>query len=155
MPSSLHSSSPRFALFCLCALLIFSAACNREKSQATSGARSSSAKRYAFKGKVLSVDKNAGMANIDNEPIAGFMDPMVMPYAFKPPAQIDQLQPGDTISADVVVEPEKYWLENVKVVSHSKTAAGAPTATLHIPAPGDEVPDFQLINQSGRRVSLH
>src|ERR1700733_6314063 len=102
MPSSLHSSSPRFALFCLCALLTFSAACNREKSQAPSGARSSSAKRNAFKGKVLSVDKNAGMANIDNEPIAGFMDPMVMPYSFKPPAQINQLQPGDSISAEDV-----------------------------------------------------
>jgi len=103
----------------------------------------------------MSIDKNAGTANIDNEPIAGFMDAMVMPYTFRPPAQIDQLQPGDTISADVVVEPEKYWLENVKVVTHSKTPAGVPTATLHIPSPGDEVPDFQLINQNGRRISLH
>ncbi len=115
----------------------------------------SGTKRYPFKGKVVSIDKNSATANIDNEPIAGFMDPMVMPYTFKPPAQIDQLQPGDTITADVVVEPEKYWLENVKVISHSKAPAGIPTATLHIPSSGDEVPDFQLINQNGRRISLH
>jgi protein SCO1/2 len=155
MPSSLHSSSPRLALFCLCALLTFSAACNREKSQAPSGARSSSAKRYAFKGKVLSVDKNAGMANIDNEPIAGFMDPMVMPYSFKPPAQINQLQPGDSISAEVVVDSGQYWLENVKVSGHSPPPADKPASSLHIPAPGDDVPDFKLINQSGKPVSLH
>jgi protein SCO1/2 len=26
---------------------------------------------------------------------------------------------------------------------------------MHIPEPGDEVPDFQLVNQSGRHISLH
>ncbi len=156
MNSSLSSRARPLILFLfLCPLLTFSAACNRTKSQSAATASDSGTKRYPFKGKVISIDKNAGTANIDNEPIAGFMDPMVMPYTFKPPAQIDQLQPGDTITADVVVEPEKYWLENVKVVNHSKTSAGLPTATLHIPSPGDEVPDFQLINQNGRRISLH
>ncbi|MGA7399796.1 MAG: SCO family protein [Candidatus Sulfotelmatobacter sp.] len=102
----------------------------------------------------MSVDKNSGMANIDNEPIAGFMDPMVMPYSFKPPAQINQLQAGDSISADVVVDTGQYWLENVKVTGHSSPPADKPTSTLHIPAPGDDVPDFKLVNQSGKQVSL-
>src|SRR5271165_850411 len=155
MHNNFNSHSPHFALLCLCALLALFPACNRQKSQTAATVADSGTKRYPFKGKVVSIDKNSGTANIDNEPIVGFMDPMVMPYTFKPQAQIDQLQPGDTITADVVVEPEKYWLENVKVVSHSKAPAGVPTATLHIPSPGDEVPDFQLINQSGRRVSLH
>jgi protein SCO1 len=101
----------------------------------------------------MSVDKNSGMANIDNEPIAGFMDPMVMPYSFKPPAQINQLQPGDSISADVVVDSGQYWLENVKVTGHSPPSADRPTSTLHIPAPGDDVPDFKLVNQK-RQANL-
>ena len=71
------------------------------------------------KDKVISIDKNAGTANIDNEPIAGFMDAMIMPYTIKPACLLDQLQPGDSITADVVVEPDKYWLENVKVTGHS------------------------------------
>lgn len=142
------------ALFPLCALLAFFAACNREKSQPESAASSSSAKRYALKGKVISVDKNAGTANIGNEPIAGFMDAMIMPYTFKPPSQIDQLQPGDSITADVVVDSDKYWLENVKVTEHSKPSADKPAARAHIPAPGDEVPDFKLVNQSGKHISL-
>ena len=95
MTSPFHSSSRSLAFFCLCGLFAFSAACNREKSQTQSTASQSSAKRYALKGKVVSVDKNAGMANIDNEPITGFMDAMIMPYTFKPSAQIDQLQPGE------------------------------------------------------------
>ncbi|MFZ0941511.1 MAG: SCO family protein [Candidatus Sulfotelmatobacter sp.] len=147
--------SLRLVLLSLCGALAFSVACNREKSQPESAASPSSAKRYAFKGKVMSVDKNAGTANIDNEPIAGFMDAMIMPYTFKPPSQIDQLQPGDSITADVVVNSDKYWLENVKVIGHAQTPAGKPTAAMHIPEPGDEVPDFKLVNQSGKHISLH
>ncbi|MGA2415617.1 MAG: SCO family protein [Candidatus Sulfotelmatobacter sp.] len=154
MKSPIPTVPSRLALLLMLALVASSCACNREKSQTAASRADSTTKRYAFKGKVISVDKNSGSANIDNEPIAGFMDPMVMAYTFKPPAQIDQLKPGDTITADVVVEPERYWLENVKVVSHSQTPAGTPTSTLHIPSPGDEVPDFRLVNQNGRRISL-
>jgi protein SCO1/2 len=148
------NSSPRLAPFCLCALLAFSVACNRGPSQPGATGQPA-AKRYSLKGRVISVDKNAGTANIDNEPIAGFMDAMIMPYTIKPPSTLDQLQPGDSITADVVVEPDKYWLENVKVTGHSKAPAGTPTATVHIPNPGDLVPDFKLINQNGKRISRH
>jgi protein SCO1/2 len=149
MNSPRNSSARRLALFCLFALLTFPCACNRGKSQPA-------AKRYAFKGKVIAVDQNAGTANIDNEPISGFMDAMVMPYTIKPASTLNQLQPGDSITADVVVQPDnKYWLENVKVVAHSPAPAGTPTATIHIPEPGDPVPDFHLINQNGKRISLH
>ena len=33
--------------------------------------------------------------------------------------------------------------------------ADKPTSSLHIPEPGDEVPDFKLVNQNGKSVSLH
>jgi protein SCO1 len=150
-----NPSVKRPAFLSLFALLIFSTACNRAPSP-PAAANSSTAKRYALKGKVVSIDKNAGSANISNEPIPGFMDPMVMPYTIKPPATLDQLQPGDSISADVVVQPDNtYWLENVKVIAHSPTPSDKPTATVHIPSPGDELPDFKLINQNNQRTTLH
>lgn len=132
MNNPLHFSSPRLALICLCALVVFSA-CNRGTSQPGANSQSA-AKRYSLTGKVISVDKNAGTANIDNEPIPGFMGAMVMAYTIKPASTLDQLQPGDSITADVVVQPDnKYWLENVKVTGHAKAPAGTPTAALHIP----------------------
>jgi protein SCO1 len=149
------NSSSRLALFCLCAVLVFPAACNRGKSQAEGSGAQSGTKRYSLKGKVVSVDKTAGSANIDNEPIAGFMDAMIMPYNVKPVSALDQLQPGDAITADVVVEGDKYWLENVKVTGHSKPAGEKPAASLHVPEPGDVVPDFKLVNQNGKSISLH
>ena len=124
----LHSSLHCLALFGMFALLAF-AACNRGASQSGT-ANVQSAKRYALKGKVISVDKQTGTASINNEPIAGFMDAMIMPYSIHPPAALDQLQPGDSIVADVVVAPDKYWLENVKITGHEKPAAGKPSASL-------------------------
>jgi protein SCO1/2 len=147
---SIHRS---LALICFLTLFIFSSACHRGPSQP---ANSSAAKRYPFKGKVISIDKNAASANIDNEPIPNYMDSMVMPYPIKPAAMLNTLQPGDTITADVVVQPDNsYWLENVKVVSHSAEPPAKPTASVHIPAPGDAVPDFKLVNQSGKQTSLN
>ncbi len=142
MSSRLHFYSA-LAVVCVCVLLAFSAGCKH-----------ATAKRYALKGKVISIDKQAATANIDSEPIAGFMDAMIMPYTIKPASGLEQLQPGDLISAEVVVEPDKYWLENVKVTGHSATAPAKPAAAMHIPAVGDDVPDFKLINQNGRQVSL-
>ena len=120
-----NSSAQRIALLCLFALLILPTACNRGTSQPGAASSQSAAKRYALKGKVVSVDKKFGTVNIDNQPIPSFMDAMVMPYPIKPPAALDQLQPGDSITADIVVaEPGKYWLENVKITGHAKAAAG-------------------------------
>jgi protein SCO1/2 len=150
-----YSLLSRLALFYLCAVLPLSIACNRNRSEARGAGSTSSAKRYLLKGKVVSVDRNAGTANIGNEPIEGFMDAMVMPYTFKPATQIDRLQPGDSITADVVVEgPGTYWLENVKAAGPSKPSDPKPTSSLHIPEPGDQVPDFKLVNQSGTHISL-
>lgn len=117
------------------------------------------AKRYRFTGRVLSIDTSDQSAVIDGDDVPGFMDAMAMAYKIKPPSVLSQLVPGDSISAEVVVQPRgdagrtSYWLENVKVTAHSKTSAPAPT-TQRIPAPGDVVPDFSLTNQDGKRFSL-
>jgi len=111
------------ALICLSALLA-STACNRGASSPSHS--QGGVKRYSLKGKVISVNKPAGNASIYNDPIPGFMDPMAMPYTIKPAPMLDQLQPGDTITADVVVEPDKYWLENVQVTAHAEPPADKP-----------------------------
>jgi Cu/Ag efflux protein CusF len=128
MNNPLNLTSSRLVLFCLCVFLAFSVACSHGKPPASTAISPSSAKRYSLKGKVISVDKNAGTANINNEPIADFMDTMIMPYTIKPAAGLDQLQPGDSVAADVVVEGDKYWLENVRVIAHAKPSADKPLA---------------------------
>jgi protein SCO1 len=68
---------------------------------------------------------------------------------------------GDTISADVVVvsdeknsDTQSYWLENVKVTAHADSRQPPAATSLHMPVPGEEVPDFSLLNQDAKRISL-
>ena len=80
------------------------------------------AKRYHLTGKVVSVDKQAHMLNIDGQEIPGFMSAMTMPYNVKPEGELDSLSQGDSITADIVIQGDSSWLENVKVTAH-----GAPS----------------------------
>ena len=81
------------------------------------------AKRYHLSGKVVSVDKQAHMLNVDGEAIPGFMTAMTMPYNAKPESQLDKLSPGDSITADVVLEGDNAWLENIVVTAHGTAPA--------------------------------
>jgi protein SCO1/2 len=107
-------------------LLVLSSgvSCNKNPLQ-NPGADTSqtSAKRYHLKGKVVSIDKQAKMVNVDSEAIPGFMDAMTMPYQVKPESNLDKLSPGDAVTADVVVQDERAWLENIAVTGHSDAPA--------------------------------
>ena len=125
--------------------------------------RVSAQKRYPFTGRIVSVDSQAQSAIIDGDAIPGFMDAMAMPYKIKPAATLNHLIPGESVSAEVVVvssgaknddaAPE-YWLENVKVIAHIDPSHAPGASSLHMPAPGEEVPDFSFTNQSGKLISL-
>ena len=123
----------------------------------------SAQKRYPFTGRIVSVDSQAQSAIIDGDAIPGFMDAMAMPYKIKPAATLNHLIPGDSVSAEVVVVSSgaknddaapDYWLENVKVIAHIDPSHAPGRSSLHMPAPGEEVPDFSFTNQSGKLISL-
>lgn len=142
----------RFALIPLVACLLSS--CHR--------AVFSAEKRYPFTGRVVSIDSEAKTAIIDGDAIPGFMDAMAMPYKVKSGATLNQLTAGDSVSAEVVVVqrdadsgvPPDYWLENVKVVAHNEPARAVGANSLHMPAPGEDVPNFSFTDQDGKRISL-
>jgi len=121
------------------------------------------AKRYPFTGRVVSVDAQAQTAIIDGDAIPDFMDAMAMPYKVKPVEILNHLLPGDSVTAEVVVVQTEakrddvapdYWLENVRVIAHTDSAPAGAANSLHMPAPGEQVPDFSLTNQDGKRISL-
>ncbi|HEX3106488.1 MAG TPA: copper-binding protein [Terriglobales bacterium] len=76
------------------------------------------AKHYHLNGKVISIDQRAKMVNVDSEAIPGFMDAMTMPYQVKPERELTQLHPGDAITADLLVEDDGAWLQNITVTGH-------------------------------------
>ena len=144
-----------FLIALILAGAFFASSCHRSKTPV--------AKRYPFSGRVVSVDSQGQTALINGAAIPGFMDAMAMPYKVKPAATLNHMLPGDSISAEVVVvQPDPrnedaipdYWLENVRTVAHIDPVPAAGANAIHMPAPGEEVPDFSFTNQAGKKVSL-
>src|SRR5579864_6904896 len=149
-----HPSRIRICFFLLASALLVSS-CHRSKPQPVT--------KYVFTGRVVSIDNQSRTANIDGDMIQGYMEAMVMAYRVKPDSMLAQLNPGDSISADLMVvehDPRDetavpdYWLENVKITGHAPQPPAAGPNAMHMPTPGEDVPDFIFTNQDGKRVSL-
>jgi protein SCO1/2 len=78
--------------------------------------------RYDLKGKVVAVDKPGKRLTVDHEAIPGFMGAMTMPYPVRDEHLLDNLSPGDRITAKVVSAGGEFWLENVATVNPAAPA---------------------------------
>ncbi|PYU18875.1 MAG: redoxin [Acidobacteria bacterium] len=112
----------------------------------------SQVRRYHLKGAVVQVDKSQQHLLINHEQIPGSMAAMTMPYPVADPRTLEQLSPGDQITADVVVSPSEIHLENVLVVKKSDGKTLPPRALLKPSDQAAAVPDFTLVNQDGKRI---
>ena len=138
---------------------------------ASASTQQSSVKRYSVKGMVVKVDAPHKSVTVSCAAIAGYMDAMVMPFTVRDTKELEGLAPGTTVSFTLVVENDASQVENIQVVRYqgleldpltarrlrlmnqtiehsSSTAAVKPLAI------GDRVPDFRLLDQNGRRVTL-
>ena len=61
------------------------------------------------------------MVNVDSEAIPGYMDAMTMPYVVKPESELDKLKPGEPITADLIVQDESAWLDNIVIANPPAT----------------------------------
>jgi protein SCO1 len=109
--------------------------------------------RYPIKGKVVNVDKRGSAVTVAHEAIPDYMDAMTMPFKLKDPSLLDMMADGDRLQATLVVAGVRSWLEDVVVVSESADTS-ATSATSLEPKAGDQIPDFSLVNQDGKRIRL-
>jgi len=122
--------------------------CGRQPSQ--------KAERFELKGKVIGVDKRDSTVSIAHEAIPGYMDAMTMPFKLKDERLLKDLAEGDRVQATLVVSGLRSWLEDVVVMREAVDPASLAKAETWVePKPGDEVPDFKLIDQKGKRFSFH
>jgi protein SCO1/2 len=117
----------------------------------------STPKHFAFRG--LVVGKSSNQLTVNAQDIPGFMAAMTMPYPVKDPEAFEKIQPGDAITANLIVAKDKsYWLENAVVVGHA-SGTTADTAT-HVEEEesssvlGMPVPDVPMVNQDGKTIRL-
>ena len=74
------------------------------------------------------IDKAKQQVVVDHGEITGFMMAMTMGYSVKNPTLLDSLKPEDRITADVVVNGDDMWLENIVVVKKADQAKAPPSS---------------------------
>jgi len=117
---------------------------------------SHSQKRYQLNGTVISIDSTRGNVSVSHDAIPGFMPAMLMEYRVKDASALQQLHLNDSVTADLVVAGDRSWLENIRVTAKApaQPVTVTTTSTFHMPQPGEEVPNFRLVDQNSRTFSL-
>ena len=146
----------RSSLACILFGVLALAGCQSTTKPEAHSSAASSFKTYKLRGKVVSTNPATSEVTLDHEAIPGFMDAMTMPYKLKDANILSELHPGDVITADLIVSQNTEgdtFLDHIVVVGQAKPDY-KPKVSYHVPAPGDEVPDFALRNQDGRLIHL-
>jgi len=85
-----------------------------------------------------------------------------MPYKLADPSILSELHPGDRITADLLADPRSAdpadgytnaRLTHIVITAQAKPDT-KPTVQYHVPTPGDQVPNFALLNQSNHLIHL-
>ncbi len=124
------------------------------RSAARPATTPSNVKSYSVKGVVESVDAQHNRIDLKANAIPGLMDAMTMSYPVADPAAVAEMHPGDLILATLEVDSdEKMSLTGVDIIGQAKPDY-LPAMQYHVPAAGDEVPGFKLLNQSDKTIDL-
>jgi protein SCO1/2 len=125
------------------------------------------AQEYPVAGMVLNVDRAHDTFTASIQAIPGFMPAMGMSFEVRQPKDLDGLVPGASVEFMLVVEGKSSHAERIRIVRYqsveqdplavsrlkllTQIAGAAPRKALAI---GETVPDFRLMNQTGRPVAL-
>ncbi len=124
-------------------------------------------RRYELRGQILGINLERQEVLVDHENIEGFMPAMAMPYTVQDAGLLEGKEPGDLVTATLVVEEVNAYLSTLTTVGRAPilTPSAGPVITdADMLKNGDVVPDYALVDQSrtprpigslkGHRVAL-
>jgi protein SCO1/2 len=109
------------------------------------------AKRYPLQGIVRAVKAADASLTIAHEDIEGLMDAMTMDFHVQDPWVLKAAWPGDGITATLVLDGARSWLEGVALTKADSSSPTLPASEVVVP-PGTPLPDVALVNQDGEEV---
>src|ERR1044071_817406 len=128
--------------------------------------RTPPAKEYQLTGQILDMKTETNEVLVKHEDIPGFMPAMTMPYKVEDGKLLADKQPGDLITATLVVGETEAHLSRIDKTGHApvEDATGPAITESQILKPGDPVPDTPLMDENnaarpltslkGHRVAL-
>src|SRR6476660_7062103 len=140
-----QSRSFSLALFLSICLIAILPGCRRRESRGA---------RYDLQGKVVAVDKGQRLVTVAHEEVKNYMPAMVMPFKLKDDWPFEILAPGNRIAATLVVDGSSVWLEDVVITEEGSAPTTAASGGPEGAKAGDEVPQFQLVNQDGKTIRI-
>src|SRR5579875_3411655 len=118
----------------------------------------STPRQYPIRGNVVRVDAQDGQITLQHDAIPGLMEAMTMDYPVTDRAALSELHPGDRIMATILADPSPQGPVNLRlsdiVINAQAKPDYVPAVQYHVPTPGDAVPNFALLNQSGKQIDL-
>ena len=114
--------------------------------------------QYPIRGTVLSTDTAKGEVLLKHNDIPGLMPAMTMSYRLEDSSILSELHPGDLITASLLADhdaagPKNLRLKDIDIIAQASPDY-KPTVQYHVPAVGDVVPNFTLLNQSNQEIDL-
>lgn len=111
------------------------------------------AREYPLVGQVVRVERSTSRVTIRHEDIPGFMPAMTMPFPVKPAALLDGREPGDLVTATLLVDGAEVWIGTLTKTGHAPLPPeeANPAGVL---VPGDRVADQAFIDHRNQPLAL-
>lgn len=110
----------------------------------------SRAREYELRGQVVAVDRAAAKVTIKHEDIRGFMPAMTMPFDVRDRQLLDDRQPGELVTATLVVEDAGAYLSAIRHTGTAPLTETPPPAPVDVVQPGEPAPDATFTDQAAR-----
>jgi protein SCO1 len=107
------------------------------------------AREYELKGQILAVRPERSEVVIKHEDVKNFMPGMTMPFKVKDKALLEGKQPGDLVTATLVVAEVDAHLRTLVKTGHANVDTPAPPPAPDIRQPGELITDAALVDQDG------
>jgi protein SCO1/2 len=108
------------------------------------------AREYELNGQILAVRPERREVVIKHQDIKGFMPGMTMPFTVKDTSLLTGKQPGDLVTATLVVGETEAHLSALTTTGHAELDAPPPAPLADVLSPGQAVADAGLIDQDGK-----
>ena len=111
------------------------------------------AREYQLQGQILAVRPERSEVVIKHGDIKGFMPGMTMPFTVKDGALLQGKEPGDLVTATLVVGEVQAHLSTLVKTGHAALETPAPPPPPDIREPGEQLSDAKLVDQNGVATS--
>lgn len=121
--------------------------------------KSPNEQRFHVRGEIRGIDAETRQIRIKHEEIPNYMAAMTMPFDVRDTSVLKGLKTGDEVGFELVVTKEDSWITSIQKLSEANATtansasqvAAREIARVQI---GEVVPDFTIVDQNHRTVSL-